>query len=375
MLTLCKNDKNKIKQMIHNKQLDFVAMSNSNFIDDVILAMSRNGIIDCLNNGFNDKRRHNSFVPFKLIMSMSIAEKMRVHSSLTDIPCAIQDHRVLQELGYNIISNNNKNGLFSEGTLRYLLGKYSNEDFISYYNNVTQNHVFPLKHIENNIHILDCTKIAVNFDNSNYEGSSIVKDRKGNDMRGYKLASLRGVYKNTGLIEEIRLFIIKLKLNYVIDEDRYYGEKIETFDELSSDLITIYNENVKGSKIEKTPLEIVLKYLRELPKGDSWYEEVTLEQIMNVFSEIDEEEERELCSSIEELVISLGEAELCYEMASNFDWVDKKVMAEIVINDGNPDINYYFASEVEGADIQRHKEVILNSKYTDDYILDRAKNL
>ncbi len=177
------------------------------------------------------------------------------------------------------------------------------------------------------------------------------------------------------LIEEIRLFIIKLKLNSVIDEDRYYGEKIETFDELSSDLINIYNENVKGSKIEKTPLEIVLKYLRELPKGDSWYEEVTLEQIMNVFSEIDEEEERELCSSIEELVISLGEAELCYEMASNFDWVDKKVMAEIVINDGNPDINYYFASEVEGADIQRHKEVILNSKYTDDYILERAKNL
>lgn len=177
------------------------------------------------------------------------------------------------------------------------------------------------------------------------------------------------------LIEEIRLFIIKLKLDSVIDEDRYYGEKIETFDELSSDLINIYNTNVKGNKIESTPLEIVMNYLRKIHDVDKWYEEVTLEQIVNVFNQIDEEENKELCSEIEALVISIGEAELCYEMASNFDWVDKKVMAEIVINDGCPDFNYYFASEVEGADIERHKQVILNSKYSDEYILECAREL
>lgn len=177
------------------------------------------------------------------------------------------------------------------------------------------------------------------------------------------------------LIEEIRLFITKLKLDSVIDEDRYYGEKIETFDELSSDLINIYNANVKGSKIESTPLEIVMAYLRKLPNVEKWYEEVTLEQIVNVFNQIDEEENKDLCSEIEALVISLGEAELCYEMASNFEWVDKKVMAEIVINDGCPDFNYYFASEVEGADIERHKQVILNSKYADEYILERTRQL
>jgi hypothetical protein len=61
-----------------------------------------------------------------------------------------------------------------------------------------------VKKIQSNIHILDCTKIAVNYDNTNYENSSITYDRKGDKMRGYKLSSLRGIYKDTGVIEEIR---------------------------------------------------------------------------------------------------------------------------------------------------------------------------
>ena len=183
--------------------------------------------------------------------------------------------------------------------------------------------------------------------------------------------------KNIGiksLIAEIRLFIIKLKLDSVYKRIAYLEDTIETFDELSSYLINIYNENVNGNIIEKTPLEIVISYLENIRYEEKWYEDVTLEQIMNVFSEVDDCDS-ELCSRIEELVISLRDAELCYEMASNFDWVDKKVMAEIVINDGSPDIIYFFGSEVEGADIKRHKEVILNSKYTDDYILERALKL
>ncbi len=203
MLTLCRNNKNEIKKMIQNKSLRDIVISERNLIDDIILSMCQDGIIDCLADGFTDKRRHNSFVPFKVIIAMSIAAKMRVHSSLTDIPVAIQDYRLLAELGYNIVLDN-KNKLFTEGTIRYLLGKYTNEDLIAYYNNVVQNHIMPLKGIKTNIHILDCTKISVNFDNTNYENSSLAVDRKGDAMRGYKLASLRGLYKDTGIIEEIR---------------------------------------------------------------------------------------------------------------------------------------------------------------------------
>ncbi len=203
MLTICKNNKEQIKKLIESKNLRDIVISNSDLIDDIMLSMCHDGVIDCLANGFSDKRRHNSFVPFKLIIAMSIAAKMKIHTSLTDIPTAIQDHRVLAEIGYNLISDN-KEDFFTEGTIRYLLSKYSNEDLIAYYNSVVKNYIMPLKDIKPNIHILDCTKIAVNFDNENYENSTITTDRKGNKMRGYKLSSLRGLYNDTGVIEEIR---------------------------------------------------------------------------------------------------------------------------------------------------------------------------
>ncbi len=203
MLTICKNNKSEIKKLIKNKRLTDIAVSNSNLIDDIILAMCHDGIIDCLDDCFTDRRRQNSFVPFRLIIALSVAAKMKINTSLTDIPFAINDHRVLTELGYNFLFSGNKE-LFTEGTIRYLLGKYSNEDLITYYNKVVQNHIMPLKNIKPNIHILDCTKIAVNIDNENYENSSIALDRKGNSMRGYKIASLRGLFNDTGIIEEIR---------------------------------------------------------------------------------------------------------------------------------------------------------------------------
>ncbi len=203
MLALCKNDKLKIKEMINEKKLDAIVTSNTDFVDDIILAMAYDGSIDCLHSGFLDRRRHNSFVPFKLIMTLAIAAKMKVRTSLTDIPYAIQDHRVLAELGFNI-SCNNKAELFTEGTVRHLLGKYTAEQLVDYYNEVAQNRILKHKGIEPNIHIIDCTKIAVNKDNENYENSSLTRDRKGQIMRGYKLASLRGIYNDTGVIEEIR---------------------------------------------------------------------------------------------------------------------------------------------------------------------------
>lgn len=203
MLTICKNNKEEIKKLIESKNLRDIVISNSDLIDDIILSMCREGVVDCLSNGFSDKRRHNSFVPFKLIITMSIAAKMKIHTSLSDIPTAIQDHRVLAEIGYNML-NDDKEDFFTEGTIRYLLNKYSNEDLITYYNSVVKNHIMPLKDIKPNIHILDCTKIAVNFDNENYENSTIARDRKGDAMRGYKLSSLRGIYNDTGVIEEIR---------------------------------------------------------------------------------------------------------------------------------------------------------------------------
>ena len=210
MLRICKQDKNKVMEQVKNKVLDGIMASNSNLIDDIILSMCHEGVLDSLDKGFPDKRNTNSTIPLRFIMALAIASKMKVRTSLTDIPYAIQDYRTLAELGYNAMNTDKSDGWFNEGTIRHLLGKYKSEDIFNYYNNVVQKHIFNTMDIETNIHILDCTKIAVNYDNENYEGSTFGYDRLGNSMRGYKLASLRGVYNDNGLIEDVRFGTVNI---------------------------------------------------------------------------------------------------------------------------------------------------------------------
>lgn len=202
MLTICRNDKNKIKEHINNKQLDSIELSSSNLVDDIILAMLQNGVLDCLNNGFIDHRKSNHTIPFKIIIALAIAAKMKIKTSLTDIPYAITSHKTLLELGYNIRVD--KNALLSEGTIRHFIGMYTSEDIIKYYNQTVNKYIFKQLDIEPNIHILDCTKIAVNKENKNYELATWSTNRKNETMFGYKLASLRGLYNDSGLIEEVR---------------------------------------------------------------------------------------------------------------------------------------------------------------------------
>lgn len=80
---------------------------------------------------------------------------------------------------------------------------------VSGYSNTVQNHIMPKIDIESNIHILDCTDLEVNYDNQNYEGSGIAHSKRRIDeiklpARGYKLATLRGIVGDTGIIEDIR---------------------------------------------------------------------------------------------------------------------------------------------------------------------------
>lgn len=205
MLKICKLDKNRVLTQINNKVLDGIVASNSNLIDDIILSMKREGILECLNNGFPDRRKHNSFIPLNFIMALAIASKMKSRMSLTDIPFAIRDHRTLAELGYAAINTDYEDGWLREGTIRHLLGKYNCKDIFQYYNDVVQKHIFKSNNIRPNIHILDCTKIKVNLNNKNYEYSSVAHDHNNNELfRGYKMSSLRGIIGDSGIIEEVR---------------------------------------------------------------------------------------------------------------------------------------------------------------------------
>ena len=213
MIKLCTENRKYIEHSIKNGELDRVHLSVSNFIDDIIIFANDNGFLDCLEEGIADKRHHNKLIPFKLILTLAIASKMKIRSSLTDIPYAISDHRVLSKLGYTIVGDdddhNLKNGLMRESTLRFLLGKYKFDEFFDSYNNIVQNFILPKIGVQSNIHILDCTKIEVNLDNENYEKSSIGKDNNGNAIRGYKLSTIRGIVDDVGIIEDVKFGELK----------------------------------------------------------------------------------------------------------------------------------------------------------------------
>ena len=85
--------------MVRKGKLDAAALSTSNLVDEIILSMSKHGVLDCLSAGIPDRRGHNKTVPFELIWASAIAAKMKIHSSLSDIPFAITDHRTLAETG------------------------------------------------------------------------------------------------------------------------------------------------------------------------------------------------------------------------------------------------------------------------------------
>lgn len=212
VLKCCKNNKESVLEQVKNGRLDAIALSTTNLVDDIILSMHTQGILDCLTQGIEDRRKHNKTVPYNVIWASAVAAKMKVHTSLTDIPYAITDHRVLSELGYSLYDDSGGIGqsLMNEGSIRFLIGKYSTEDLIFGYNNTVQNFVMPKMDFVPNIHILDCTDLEVNFDNLNYEGAGLAYSKRTKDgtlakARGYKLATLRGIVDDSGIIEDIRL--------------------------------------------------------------------------------------------------------------------------------------------------------------------------
>ncbi len=195
---------------IRKGRADAAEVSTGNFIDSIIRKTHAMGITEKFRYVVADKRQRNRQIPFDIIMTLSIAAKMKQHTSLTDIPYAITDAQTLAQLGYSMWDNERdlETGLFDEGTLRNILGKYQENEFIEGYNRCVQEHILPHVGAQADIHILDCTKLDVNLDNTNYEGSSVITD-DGGKRRGYKLASLRGLHGDGGIIEEIRFGTMK----------------------------------------------------------------------------------------------------------------------------------------------------------------------
>ena len=203
-------NKEKVIEAIREGAIDAADVSFPNLIDAIILKMKQVGILELLEKAFSDKRSANMNIPFHVILTLAITAKMKLKTSLTDIPFAITDGETLSEIGWNIWDNERslEEGLMSEGTIRNLVKKYTAEELIQAYNVYVQEQVYPNMDIMSDIHILDCTEIEVELDNDNYEYSEVIKDEEG-IRRGYKLSTIRGIVGDTGILEEVKLGSLK----------------------------------------------------------------------------------------------------------------------------------------------------------------------
>lgn len=210
MINISIHDKERVLSAIKNGKIDSADVCFPNLIDSIILKMMKIGVLGLLGNALKDKRDNNKSIPLHLLVTLAITAKMKIMTSLTDIPYAITDEGTLAELGYNLIDSERdlEKGLFSEGAVRDFVGRYEGNEFIEFYNKYVQGHVLPHMEAIPYIHILDCTKLEVNLENKNYEKSEVTKDEDGM-KRGYKLGTIRGLYGDTGVIEEIVFGSIK----------------------------------------------------------------------------------------------------------------------------------------------------------------------
>jgi hypothetical protein len=210
MLQISQESKEKVLESVRRGRIDAADISQPNFIDGIILKMREVGVVDELCHIVEDKRKNNAVIPLKFIWTLGIAAKMKIHTSLTDIPYAIMDGEVLSGLGYALWDTDRdlEKGLMDEGAIRHLLGKYEKNEMIRGYNRCVQGHILPKMQIEAGLHILDCTKLDVELSNENYEESSVVKE-DGEAHRGYKLATLRGITGDSGIIEDTRFGTMK----------------------------------------------------------------------------------------------------------------------------------------------------------------------
>jgi len=210
MIQISTKNKERVLEAIRKGTIDVADVSFPNLIDAIILKMKQEGILELLGKAFSDKRSDNKNIPFHLILTLAITAKMKIKTSLTDVPFAITNAETLSEIGWNIWDNGRslEEGLMSEGAIRNLVKKYTVEELIQAYNVYVQEYVFRKMDIMPDIHILDCTELEVELNNSNYEGSELISDEDGT-RRGYKLSTLRGITGDIGILEEVKLGSIK----------------------------------------------------------------------------------------------------------------------------------------------------------------------
>lgn len=225
-------------------EVESIELAVDQITDEFMIYGLRGGLIDELSSSFPDPRIEEE-ITAKQILSASIAGHFQDMYALSQSPYALHSPVLLAELGLNVKVLSEGDGISRRGTkenapfngdvIRKMLNDMEPQDLIRWYNRVVGAAYLRQADYKPCIHILDCTKLVVNLDNENYEGSGVVEDKEGEYERGYKLGSLRSLLDDGGIITSIAFGAIQVH-DLELCRDLYTSPHLNPGDMLIEDM-------------------------------------------------------------------------------------------------------------------------------------------
>jgi Transposase DDE domain len=203
-----------VEKAVQNGDIRGIDPYHEDLVETILLKMDELGLISYLSEVFEDRRGKNAHLPISVLLALYIAARMKGKTSLTDVPFAITDSELLTKLGWDRWRPKQaEKGLMTSGALRYLIFTYESEEIIEFFNRYMQEGVKKIlaaSSVSSDLHILDCVKLDVLLENDNYENSAVAKEPGGTLRRGYKMATLRGILPDAGIVEEVQIGPMKV---------------------------------------------------------------------------------------------------------------------------------------------------------------------
>jgi hypothetical protein len=211
-LQILKQNPSKVLESLKLGIVDSIELAVDQITDEFMIYGLRGGLIDELSESFPDPREECE-ITVKQILTASIAGHFQDMYAISQSPYALHSPILLAELGLNVKVLSEGEGISRRGTkenapfngdvTRKMLNGVDPGELIDWYNQSVGRAYLKLSNYQPRLHILDCTRLVVNFDNENYEGSGVAKNDKGELERGYKLGSLRSLLDDGGMITAI----------------------------------------------------------------------------------------------------------------------------------------------------------------------------
>lgn len=200
-------------------QVDSIEYGVEQITDEFMIYGLRGGLIDELSKSFPDPGKECE-ITCKQILCASMAGHFQDMYAISQSPYALHSPILLAELGLNVkvlgkgegISRRgtHENAPFSGDAIRKMLCNMTPEDLVDWYNGCVGRAYLRQADYAPCLHIMDCTKLVVNYENRNYEGSGVVTNDEDEHERGYKLGSLRSLLDDGGIITSIAFGAIQV---------------------------------------------------------------------------------------------------------------------------------------------------------------------